>query len=72
MSRRKTIQGLKVLAIIIAEIARVNGIVVGRTGGRKPETYVAPCQQVRQKLKTEEKLIIQYTNRTNVDKRKMY
>ena len=41
-------QGLKVLATIVDEIARVNEIVDGQTH-RKPDTYVAPCQQVQQK-----------------------
>ena len=35
MSRRNTMQGLKVLPIIVDEIARVNEIVVGRTNWQK-------------------------------------
>ena len=50
MSRRNTMQGLKVLATIVDEIARVIEIVDGWTD-RKPDAYVAPCQQVRQKVK---------------------
>ena len=44
-------QGLKVEATIVDEIARVTEIVDGWMD-RKPEAYnVAPCQQVRQKVK---------------------
>ena len=35
-------QGLKVLVIIVEEIARVSEIHDGRTD-RKPDAYVAPC-----------------------------
>ena len=51
MSRRNTMQGLKVLPTIVDEIARFNEIIDGwidEPMDGKPDAYVTPCQQVRQ------------------------